>query len=40
MEIGFFLGGVQRYLDNACSVLSIFDDRLSQFSSLRFEKLR
>jgi hypothetical protein len=39
MEIGFFLGGAQRYLDNACSLLSIFDDRLSQFSSLRLEEL-
>jgi hypothetical protein len=26
MEIGFFLGGVQGYLDNAGSVLAIFDD--------------
>ena len=26
MEIVFFLGGVQGYLDNAGSVLAIFDD--------------
>jgi len=39
MEIGFFLGGAQRFLDNACSVLSIFDDCYSQFSRLRPETL-
>ena len=39
MEIELFLSGAKRYLVNACSVLSIFDDRLSEFSSLRFEKL-
>jgi hypothetical protein len=39
MEIGFFLDGAQRYLDNACNVLSIFDDWQWQFSRLGLEKL-